>query len=120
MPKSFKARLKILMGDDRPYTFARKVGIDKGLFQYYWQMEKIPTYLNLIKIQEYTGCSIDWLLTGKIVAFEKIDTPKITKKNPRYKALNSRLSKTIKKLKIIYSKKSDTDIDSLEQLVDAI
>ncbi|MEE8484130.1 MAG: helix-turn-helix domain-containing protein [Nitrospinota bacterium] len=64
--KRLKDRLKILMRGERPYTWAKKAGIKKGLFQYYWQKECVPSYENLIKIQEYTGCSLDWLLTGKV------------------------------------------------------
>ena len=52
------------MDGDRPYAWTRKVGIDKGLFQYYWQKGGIPTYDNLVKIKKYTGCSLDWLITG--------------------------------------------------------
>lgn len=62
---SFKDRLKILMGDERPYAWCRKVKIEKGLFQYYWQKGKIPKYENLLKIRNYTGCSLDWLMTGE-------------------------------------------------------
>ena len=54
MRQTFKDRLKLLMKDEKPYTWARKVGIEKGLFQYYWQKGKIPTYFNLLKIQDYT------------------------------------------------------------------
>ncbi|MBF0169678.1 MAG: hypothetical protein HQK87_01090 [Nitrospinae bacterium] len=62
---SFKERLKVLMGDDKPYAWCRKVQIEKGLFQYYWQKGKIPKYENLLKIRNYTGCSLDWLMTGE-------------------------------------------------------
>jgi len=65
---SFKERLKALMLQDgytQPYKWAKAIGIKGGLFQYYWQKGKIPTVNNLLKIQKHTGCSIDWLLTGK-------------------------------------------------------
>ncbi|VAX19104.1 hypothetical protein MNBD_NITROSPINAE01-1417 [hydrothermal vent metagenome] len=62
---SFKDRLQFLMGTAKPYAWCKKVGIEKGLFQYYWQMGKIPKYDNLIKIRNYTGCSLDWLMTGE-------------------------------------------------------
>ncbi|VAX25514.1 hypothetical protein MNBD_NITROSPINAE04-1449 [hydrothermal vent metagenome] len=61
---SFKNRLEFLIGENKPYAWCKKVGIEKGLFQYYWQKEKIPKYDNLIKIRNYTGCSLDWLMTG--------------------------------------------------------
>jgi len=71
--ETFNDRLKILMEIDqekRPYVWAKKVGIEMGLFQYYWQKGNIPTANNLIKIQKYSGCSIDWLLTGISVSEE--------------------------------------------------
>ena len=63
--KTFKERLKFLIGDSKPYAWCKQVGIEKGLFQYYWQKEKIPKYDNLIKIRNFTGCSLDWLMTGE-------------------------------------------------------
>lgn len=63
--KTFKDRLRFLIGDSKPYAWCKQVGIEKGLFQYYWQKEKIPKYDNLIKIRNYTGCSLDWLMTGE-------------------------------------------------------
>ncbi len=118
--QTFRDRLKILMGNDRPYTWARKVGIEKGLFQYYWQKRKIPTYLNLIKIQNYSGCSLDWLLTGKTVDFSKVKTsPTLNSKGKAAKRGNAMI-RTIKKIKDLYKKKSDKDIDHLEHMLDVI
>lgn len=109
------------MNGERPYTWSKKVGIEKGLFQYYWQKGKIPTYDNLLKVQRYSGCSLDWLLTGKSVAFEKImDLPMVSEKSPKYGARNLKLATVIQKIKDIYSKKSDKDIQSFEYLVDAV
>ncbi len=69
--QTFKDRLILLMGDERPYTWSKHVGIEKGLFQYYWQKGKVPTYENLLKIANYSGCSIHWLLTGEDVNVDK-------------------------------------------------
>ncbi len=121
MAQTFKDRLKILMHTDRPYTWSKKVGIEKGLFQYYWQKGKIPTYENLMKIQRYSGCSLDWLLTGKSVAFDKIEKlPMVSERNPKYGARNLRLATAIAKLKDAYSKKGDKDIEVFEYMLDAI
>lgn len=121
MAQTFKDRLKILMKNDRPYSWSKKVGIEKGLFQYYWQKEKIPTYENLLKIQRYSGCSLDWMLTGRNIAFEKIENlPMVTEKNPQYGARNLRLSDTMSKIRDIYAKKSDKDIEALEYFLDAV
>lgn len=121
MAQTFKDRLIILMKGDRPYSWSKKIGIEKGLFQYYWQKEKIPTYSNLLKIQKYSGCSLDWLLTGRNVAFDRIeDLPMVTEKNPKYGARNLRLSDAIEKTRDIYQKKSDKDIEALEYFIDTV
>ena len=121
MAQTFKDRLKILMKDSRPYSWSKKVGIEKGLFQYYWQKEKIPTYENLLKIQRYSGCSLDWLLTGKSVAFEKIEElPMVGEKTPKYGARNLKLVDAMAKLRDIYSKKSDKEIEVVEYFLDAV
>jgi len=121
MAQTFKDRLKILMQGERPYTWSKKVGIEKGLFQYYWQKGKIPTYENLLKIQRYSGCSLDWLLTGRNVAFDKVDNlPMVSEKTPKYGARNLRLSAVISKIRDIYSKKTDKDIEVFEYMVNAV
>lgn len=121
MAQTFKDRLKILMKEDRPYTWSKKVGIDKGLFQYYWQKGKIPTYENLLKIQRHAGCSLDWLLTGRTVAFDKIeDLPMVTEKGAKYGARNLRLADAMENLKEIYSKKTDKDIEAVEYFLKAV
>ncbi|MBI3795245.1 MAG: hypothetical protein HY280_11050 [Nitrospinae bacterium] len=121
MAQTFKDRLTILMKGNRPYSWSKKVGIEKGLFQYYWQKGKIPTYENLLKIQRYSGCSLDWLLTGRMVAFDKIEElPMVTEKNPGYGKRNLRLADAMEKLRNVYSKKTDKDIEVVEYLLDAI
>ncbi|MDH5477240.1 MAG: hypothetical protein OEY50_02810 [Nitrospinota bacterium] len=121
MAQTFKDRLKLLIQDEKPYAWARKVGIEKGLFQYYWQKEKIPTYLNLIKIQNYTGCSLDWLLTGKIVQFGKISDLPLVKET---KAVNDRLNlqriKALEEVNKIYLARNTSDIKVLELFLDKI
>ena len=72
-PQTFRDRLAILMKGEKPYAWAKKVGIEKGLFQYYWQKGHIPTVTGLLKIQSHTGCSLDWLLTGQVVDPERIE-----------------------------------------------
>lgn len=121
MSQSFKDRLKILMKGERPYTWAKKVGIEKGLFQYYWQKEKIPTYENLKKIQRHSGCSMDWLLVGRSVAFDQIENlPMVSERNPKYGARNLKLANVFEKIRDIYQKKSEKDISALEYMVEAI
>ena len=115
MAQTFKDRLKILIQNEKPYAWARKVGIEKGLFQYYWQKERIPTYENLIKIQKYSGCSLDWLLTGKTISEEFIfNIPMVREKRPVGDKLNSRRVKALESVNSIYSAKELPDIQLLE------
>ncbi|MGK7346588.1 MAG: hypothetical protein ACNS63_12355 [Candidatus Nitrospinota bacterium M3_3B_026] len=121
MKQTFRDRLKLLMKGERPYTWARKVGIEKGLFQYYWQKGKIPTYENLIKIQNYSGCSLDWLLTGKAVAIDKIeDLPMVREPNPVYGEMNLRRASSLEKVKKLYSSKNEKDIELFEGVLEKI
>ncbi len=109
------------MNGERPYTWSKKVGIEKGLFQYYWQKGKIPTYENLLKVQRYSGCSLDWLLTGRTVAFDKImDLPMVSEKTPKYGARNLKLAKAMSKVRDIYTKKNEKDIQAFEYMIDAV
>ncbi|MBI5815178.1 MAG: hypothetical protein HZB29_06165 [Nitrospinae bacterium] len=115
MRQDFKERLQLLMKGDKPYSWARKVGIDKGLFQYYWQKGKIPTYDNLIKIQTFTGCSLDWLLTGKAIGVDQLDNlPLVKESNPVYGTMNLRRADSLEKVKKLYASKVEKDIDLFE------
>lgn len=61
----FHARLALLIGDEKPFAWAKSVGISKGAFTRVWNLGTIPGAEALLKIQKKTGCSIDWLLTGE-------------------------------------------------------
>ncbi len=118
---TFKDRLRLLMKGDKPYTWARKVGIEKGLFQYYWQKGKIPTYDNLIKIQNYSGCSLDWLLTGKAVDVDQLDNlPMVRESQPVYGEMNIRRASSIDKVKALYSSRKTRDVSLLEGILEKI
>lgn len=121
MKQAFRDRLKLLMKGEKPYTWARKVGIDKGLFQYYWQKNKIPTYENLLKIQRYTGCSLDWLLTGRAVAVDQIESlPMIRETTPVYGEMNIRRLRAIRGVKEIYASKNKENIELLEAILEKL
>ncbi len=124
---TFKDRLKILMDGEKPYAWTQKVGIEKGLFQYYWQKERIPSYKNLLKIQQYTGCSLDWLVTGRSVDMSRVSNEEMTLTKPyagKRKALWEKRSKHFlvmaEKLKSIYTEADQRDIEALEYFVNAI
>jgi len=119
--QTFRDRLKLLMKEDRPYTWARKVGIEKGLFQYYWQKGKIPTYENLLKIQNFAGCSLDWLLTGKMIDVDQIENlPMIKEATPVYGEANIRRNRSLDDVKSIYAARNDRDIALLEGVLEKI
>ncbi len=119
--QTFKDRLMLLMKGEKPYTWARKVGIEKGLFQYYWQKGKIPTYENLLKIQNYSGCSLDWLLTGRAVDVDQIDNlPMVRESNPVYGEMNLRRAHSLEKVKELYASRSTDDITLLEGLLEKL
>lgn len=121
MTETFKNRLQMLMGSQRPYTFARKCGIEKGLFQNYWQKGKIPTYENLLKLQRGTGCSIDWLLTGQIPSLDKrVDKLRFVEAGADTGARQRRLVSTTLALRKIYLTASERDLTSVELLLDCV
>ncbi|VAX17081.1 hypothetical protein MNBD_NITROSPINAE04-878 [hydrothermal vent metagenome] len=121
MKQTFRDRLRLLMKEDKPYTWARKVGIEKGLFQYYWQKGKIPTYDNLIKIQNFTGCSLDWLLTGKAVAVDQLESlPMVKELSPVYGEMNLRRIKSLEDVKSVYASREIKDIKLLEGILEKL
>jgi len=121
MKQTFRDRLRLLMKEDKPYTWARKIGIEKGLFQYYWQKGKIPTYDNLIKIQNFTGCSLDWLLTGKAVAVDQLESlPMVKELSPVYGEMNLRRIKSLEDVKSVYASRNTKDIELLEGILEKL
>jgi len=121
MKQTFRDRLKLLMKEDRPYTWARKVGIEKGLFQYYWQKGKIPTYENLLKIQNFSGCSLDWLLTGKAIDVDKLENlPMLKEATPVYGEMNIKRNRALEDVKSVYASRSERDIVLLEGVLEKI
>ena len=54
------------------YKVAKETGISQGLVNEYKNGVKLPTIPNLIKIADYLGCSIDYLL-------ERTDSPDVHK-----------------------------------------
>lgn len=58
-------RIDILIGSDKPFAWASKVGIPVATFsRVYNEGGQLKTEA-LVRISEITGCSIDWLLTGE-------------------------------------------------------
>ena len=63
-PEGLRARLMMLIGGDKPFAWARRVGISKGGMQNLLD-GGIPRDKTINKIIAATGVSSDWLLYGK-------------------------------------------------------
>lgn len=61
----FRKRLEILIGKERPFAWAARMGISKGAFSRIWNQGTIPSSPLLLQIAESTGVSLNWLLAGK-------------------------------------------------------
>jgi phage repressor protein C with HTH and peptisase S24 domain len=60
----FIARLTKLMGDEKPYPWAKRIGLSAATFTRIWKEGVVPKGDVLALISEKTGCSLDWLVTG--------------------------------------------------------
>ena len=54
------------------YKIAKETGISQGLMNEYKNGVKLPTLQNLLKIADYLGCSVDYLLG-------RTDNPEVNK-----------------------------------------
>ncbi|MGE4334572.1 MAG: helix-turn-helix domain-containing protein [Pigmentiphaga sp.] len=59
------ARLAQVIGDEKPFAWADRVGISKGAFSRIWKEGTVPGPEHLCRIRDVEGISIDWLLTGQ-------------------------------------------------------
>ena len=67
---TFKDRLTYLWRDNpKPAVIARDIGMSPPGFNRIWYNDGLPNTETLIKIQESTGCDLNWLLTGKGVPY---------------------------------------------------
>ena len=63
---TFKERLTYLWRDNpKPAVIARDIGMSPPGFNRIWYNDGLQNTETLIKIQESTGCDLNWLLTGK-------------------------------------------------------
>ena len=60
-----KERLEFVIGKERPYTFAARIGLGKSTLAGILNKGACPQTSTLIKIAMNTNISINWLLTGK-------------------------------------------------------
>lgn len=62
--ESFHRRLAELIGGEKPFEWAKRCGIPSGTFSRIWTEKTIPKSEHIIRISEFTGATIDWLLLG--------------------------------------------------------
>lgn len=63
--KTFRARLEELIGDEKPFVWAARIGLTPGVFNRMWNEGTPPKADSLILIEAATGVSLTWFLTGK-------------------------------------------------------
>lgn len=73
----FRNRIALLVGNDDPFAWAKKVGIPSSTFDRIWNSGTTPKAPHLIRIAEACGVSIDWLLTGKTEKASGSATPSL-------------------------------------------
>ena len=61
----FKERIQLLIGEEKPYPWADRIGLTPGVFNRMWKEGTVPKADSLVLISNATGVSIDWLITGE-------------------------------------------------------
>lgn len=61
----FRSRLALLIGQQKPFEWAKATGIPSSTFDRVWNHEAIPRPEYLVKISRRCDVSVDWLLTGE-------------------------------------------------------
>jgi len=62
----FHQRLLLLIGHERPFAWAKGMGISKGAFTRIYRFGTTPRPSTIDKIVRRTGCSRDWLVHGRV------------------------------------------------------
>ncbi len=61
----FRNRIALLVGEDDPFAWAKKVGIPSSTFDRIWNAGSTPKARHLMRIADACAVSVDWLLTGR-------------------------------------------------------
>ncbi|OHX12299.1 LexA family transcriptional regulator [Chromobacterium sphagni] len=61
----FRQRLELLIGAEKPYAWAARMGINKGSFTNMWYKGGVPRTATAEKIACSSGCRLEWLLYGE-------------------------------------------------------
>lgn len=73
----FYKRLRLVIGDEEPYAWAKRVGIPSATFHRIWNEGTVPKSEHLIRIKESCGVDLNWLLTGEGTLDGKADLPEV-------------------------------------------
>lgn len=60
-----RERLEKVIGHEKPFAWAKRIGIPTSTFSRIWNEGIVPNANMLFLISKSTGVSIDWLLTGE-------------------------------------------------------
>ncbi|UGA39925.1 helix-turn-helix transcriptional regulator [Chromobacterium haemolyticum] len=71
----FKQRLELLIGAEKPYAWATRIGINKGSFTNMWYHGGVPRAATASKIAEASGCRLEWLLHGSGPQYDAAPPP---------------------------------------------
>lgn len=61
----FPARLRLVMGKDGPYIWAKRLNVSANAIQKWLSGQTEPGMKNLVTLAEIGGVQIDWLATGR-------------------------------------------------------
>ncbi len=71
--KTFKDRIVECIGDEKPYSWGKSIGLDDGIVTRIFKQNKIPRAEHLLLISKGLGKSINWLLSGEEHPLDKKD-----------------------------------------------
>ncbi|MCF6267801.1 MAG: helix-turn-helix transcriptional regulator [Desulfuromusa sp.] len=111
----FKERLRELIGDEKPFPWAERIGITPGVFNRMWNDGVAPKADSLEKISKVTGVSLDWLILGKSQK-EKSEKFSVVEEHKKYN-LNSDEFALVPRYNVQASAGGGADVHS-EQVVD--
>ncbi len=58
----FRERLAKLIGEEKPFVWAKRAGIPSATFTRIWKDGAVPKAEHLLRIADFAGVSVDWLL----------------------------------------------------------
>ena len=78
-PKTLGERIRSLRADLTQVEFAECLGIKQAMVSRYEADKETPSRRTIVRIAQFYGVSIEWLLTGKEIALGKDKKPTLVK-----------------------------------------